>query len=202
MNSHSTLAEKNPTTPATFAFCFLACDIEGHATSTLGTQIARIEIINGVISRALRQPLSTDRHWFSAGDGGHLALEAPCCGLLPLMVAADLLDAAIASATPLRICVHHGRVGRLTYADGTVQLVGDGINFSGKAIKHAGSGRITVSAPFRRFALEHGESANRFQNDQSLQLTPFGDQQLFRFDDAGYPRLRCPTGAEDLRSTL
>lgn len=158
---------------------FVSCDIVGHSgVKDIGVQCERIFEINALVKRTLEN-CGPDAHWASGGDGGHTVLCQQAWSKAAIPHLAALREWSVSKQVPLRIAAHFGEVDRIEGADGRVQFVGDGINFSGRLLEVAHPTGIVISEAFKA-ALEREDVADLLiAQSRVLCLRNFGAQRVY-----------------------
>lgn len=133
-----------------YSVAIVSCDIRGHSGSDGRDQVHRVGKINQLVRDAIEAAPPGAVVWSSGGDGGHVVFRYRQWQQPVVDLVANLLAWSRADGVPLRITCHAGQVCDITGADGRVQLVGGGINYSGWLLEHLRADHVVVSDEFRR----------------------------------------------------
>jgi len=129
---------------------FVSCDIVGHSTEPdVTVQLRHAQAINDIVKKAIASGTPNQTSWFSAGDGGHVALGGNRGPERAVQLLIDLREWSRHAGVPLRIAACAGQVGRFVGADGRIDMVGPGLNLATRLLQHAAPGRTVVTDEFR-----------------------------------------------------
>lgn len=180
LRSRLASSAKSQRDPAMHQAGFVACDIVGHSSvRDQDIQRERIHAINEIVRDTLAAAAPEEVVWASGGDGGHVAFLASNWPSRAIEFICKLRKWATDTHVPLRIIGHVGEVDAITGADGRVQLVGHGINHSGRILEQGFTEGIIVSAEFKT-QIEQAQVENAiFSGSRVLQLKYSPPQKLY-----------------------
>ena len=165
-------------------FLFVSCDIIRHSEQPEDVQLERVIAVNAVVKRFLDSRPAA--YWFSAGDGGHVALPADdIAGALDLLL--GLKQWSVGAKVPLRISAAAGSSAWFSGADGRRDLIGDGINRAAFILRNAGGDtRIVASDAFRTRAQNGGGHSWTFHDPIEFTALPGSVERVWLMSSAGF----------------
>lgn len=190
-------------------YIFVSCDIISHsAEPSLERQRDNIAAINKIVEHQLHQSPDGRIIWASGGDGGHVAYPVQQSNVhLAIQLACELRLWSIQNCVNLRITGNSGKAESIQGADGRTQLVGPGINLTGRLLPFGDQSRIILTDGFLHHARIENDEQYFIHDEREINPTNLPSIKVFllslrnQFQSTWYTKIR-PTDRQTLKYAI